>query len=165
MFQIGFVIWTEKLAWIWGTYAGIQEHSIFGPCPDECDQPTPVFSSVIGKMDNAVFTAIYEAVMVEVMMRYYIILPDTDAPSDPDLFRDIKLPFDVADDAELERTSQLSFFQAILKRLKGKRFLKPPEVKNWIGRQSSIIPSMRWTRSTGKNDMQDFQQHNDLKSL
>lgn len=78
-----------------------------GACRGEVAQPTTVFDTVIGELENAVYIPLYEARFVEVKKHTYRILLDYNDASEPELFRDGKLGFDVSNDAELEVRTQL----------------------------------------------------------
>lgn len=80
-----------------------------GLCRFEDAQPTTMFNLFIGKMYTAISMPFYISRFVEARGRGYTILPEFTAPSDPHLFRDVNLPFDVSNDVDLEGKTQLSF--------------------------------------------------------
>lgn len=61
---------------------------------------------------------------MEVRERGCTILPDFDGHSDPDFFRNVNLPFDITNDAELERKTKVAFFQVVFQMLNRKMCLK-----------------------------------------
>lgn len=64
-------------------------------------------------MEIAVSTTLYKEQLAEFRERGYSILPGLADPSVPELFRDLKLASEIANDADLEVRTKLDFFQAV----------------------------------------------------
>lgn len=95
-----------------------------GPCRDENAQPVTMWNNVIGNVGTVVSMKFYKARFAEVRDRCYTILPDFADGSEPNLFRDVNLPFNVANDEDREGRTQLTLFQAFLQSIKKKDVLE-----------------------------------------
>lgn len=89
------------LVLIWGTYGGIREQNMVGPCYGGDFKPTAILNMVIEKNCTAISMEFYKTRLVEVRESGYAILSDFADPSEPEIFRDVNLSFDTANDAEL----------------------------------------------------------------
>lgn len=99
----------------------MREKNMITPDSGEDGQPTAAFNNLIGKIGTEVSMALYKSRVVEAKECGYTVLPDFADTSNPDLFRDVKLLFDVAKDAALERRTQVDFSQDVFQTLKRKQ--------------------------------------------
>lgn len=119
-----FMRWMERFACLWGTYGGIRERNMVGPCRGGGVQYTTMFQTVIGMIYSTVSMEYYKTRFSEGMEHGYTILPGFADTSHRDLFRDVNLPFDIDHDAELEGGIQLAFFQSVIQKFTRKTYLE-----------------------------------------
>lgn len=80
-------------------------------------------------MNAVVSKEFYKSRFVETRKSVYTIMLDLADRSDPDLFWDINLRFDVAKEVEVEVRTQVSFFKAVFQTIKRKETLESTRIE------------------------------------